>query len=147
MHQPRAAAGALDMAHRLLSEGVPGCDGDQGTTYYWGNVFQPADQSPYPRDRWFCIEVRAEASTVGSSDGSLTFWIDDAVVGVPEFEVVRTTRDPSGQLRIGAKFVRLRLDDFRVTARRVDDDAGRVLELVVFRVRGELQLPLGSARG
>lgn len=38
---------------------------------------------------------------------------DDAetVVGVPEFEIVRATRDPSGQLRIGARFMRLRLDE------------------------------------
>ncbi len=60
---------------------TPGCEGDQGTTYYYGNVFRPADQTPYPRDEWFCVEMRAEANTVGTSDGSLAFWIDDVPVG------------------------------------------------------------------
>jgi len=60
---------------------TPGCEGDQGSTYYYGNVFRPADQSAYPRDAWICIEMRAEANTVGASDGSLAFWIDDAPVG------------------------------------------------------------------
>jgi hypothetical protein len=60
---------------------VTGCEGDQGTTYYYGNSFQPPDQAPFPRDRWFCIEIHAKANTVGSSDGELSFWIDDALVG------------------------------------------------------------------
>jgi len=60
---------------------TPGCAGDQGTTYYYGNVFSPPDQMPFPRDRWFCIEVHARANTVGESDGALAFWIDDAPVG------------------------------------------------------------------
>ncbi|MDQ3033194.1 MAG: hypothetical protein M3Y87_12315 [Myxococcota bacterium] len=60
---------------------TPGCDGDQGTTYYYGNVFQPPDQAPFPRDRWFCIEMHARANTVGASDGSLAFWIDDVSIG------------------------------------------------------------------
>ena len=58
----------------------PGCDGDQGTTYYYGNSFQPPGQTPYPRDQWVCIEIRAKANTVGSSDGELAFWIDDQLV-------------------------------------------------------------------
>ena len=60
---------------------TPGCEGDQGTTYYYGNVFQPANQTAFQRDQWFCIEGRAVANTVGQYDGSLTFWIDDALVG------------------------------------------------------------------
>ncbi len=60
---------------------TPGCDGDQGSTYYYGNVFRPPDQTPYPRDQWFCIEMRSKANTVGSNDGELTFWIDDVLVG------------------------------------------------------------------
>ncbi len=59
---------------------VPGCAGDQGTTYYYGNVFKPANQTPFPRDRWFCIEMRAQANDVGSSNGSLAYWIDDTLV-------------------------------------------------------------------
>jgi len=60
---------------------TPGCAGDQGTTYYYGNVFRPPDQPGFPRDRWFCVEIHARANTVGSSDGALGFWIDDALVG------------------------------------------------------------------
>jgi len=60
---------------------TPGCAGDQGTTYYYGNVFRPPDQAPFPRDRWFCIEMRAKANTVGSMDGEMTFWVDDVLVG------------------------------------------------------------------
>ena len=56
---------------------TPGCTGDQGTTYYYGNVFRPADQAPIERDRWVCIEVMAKANTVGDSDGELALWVDD----------------------------------------------------------------------
>lgn len=60
---------------------TPGCEGDQGTTYYYGNVFQPREQRPFPRDRWFCLEIEAQANTVGSSDGSLRFYLDDELIG------------------------------------------------------------------
>lgn len=60
---------------------VPGCEGDQGSTYYYGNSFQPLNQSPYPRDQWFCIEIGAHANPVGESTGSLRFWINDQPVG------------------------------------------------------------------
>ncbi len=60
---------------------TPGCAGDQGSTYYYGNVFRPAAQTPFARDTWVCIEMRAEANTVGAHDGALAFWIDDAPVG------------------------------------------------------------------
>ncbi len=73
--------------HRMRSgrcndgSATPGCAGDQGTTYYYGNTFEPPGQSPFPRDRWFCIEMFAQANTVGASDGRLAFWIDDEPVG------------------------------------------------------------------
>ena len=60
---------------------VPGCDGDQGTTYYYGNVFRPPNQTAYPRDQWFCVEIRAKANTVGSMDGELSFYVDDQLIG------------------------------------------------------------------
>jgi hypothetical protein len=60
---------------------TPGCAGDQGSTYYYGNVFRPADQTPFVRDEWLCIEMGAGVSTVGESDGWLAFWIDDVLVG------------------------------------------------------------------
>lgn len=59
---------------------TPGCAGDQGTTYYYGNNFTFANQVPIVRDRWFCLEVRAKANTVGSSDGELSLWKDGALV-------------------------------------------------------------------
>ncbi len=60
---------------------TPGCAGDQGTTYYYGNVFRPPDQTPFPRDEWICIEIHAKANDVGTSNGELSFWIDDRLVG------------------------------------------------------------------
>lgn len=60
---------------------VPGCAGDQGSTYYYGNVFRPDPQEPFARDTWTCIEMMAKANTVGSSDGELALWVDDTLVG------------------------------------------------------------------
>jgi hypothetical protein len=60
---------------------TPGCAGDQGTTYYYGNNFSPAGQTPFPRDTWLCMEIHAKANTVGASDGELALWIDDVLVG------------------------------------------------------------------
>ncbi|WP_437693047.1 hypothetical protein [Sorangium sp. So ce176] len=60
---------------------TPGCAGDQGTTYHYGNGFQPPGQAPFPRDRWFCVEMHARANTVGQSDGALAFWIDGVPIG------------------------------------------------------------------
>lgn len=59
---------------------TPGCDGDQGVTYYYGNVFHPPEQTPFARDRWVCIEVMAKANRVGSSDGELALWVDDRLI-------------------------------------------------------------------
>ncbi|MBN2530390.1 MAG: hypothetical protein JXR76_28640 [Deltaproteobacteria bacterium] len=60
---------------------IPGCEGDQGTTYYYGNVFRPPSQQPYLRDTWFCIEIRAQANAPSQNTGELTFWINDQLVG------------------------------------------------------------------
>jgi hypothetical protein len=60
---------------------TPGCEGDQGSTYYYGNMFAPPEQTPYPRDAWFCIEMRAKANVPSEHTGELTFWIDDRKVG------------------------------------------------------------------
>jgi hypothetical protein len=60
---------------------VPGCAGDQGNTYYYGNNFTPADQDPFTRDAWFCLEFMAKANSVGSDDGELALWKDDQLVG------------------------------------------------------------------
>lgn len=60
---------------------IPGCEGDQGSTYYYGNMFAPPEQQPYPRDAWFCIEIRAKANAPSENTGELTFWIDNLKVG------------------------------------------------------------------
>jgi len=60
---------------------VPGCAGDQGTTYFYGNNFTPAGQSAFPRDAWFCLEIMAKANAVGQKDGELALWKNDALVG------------------------------------------------------------------
>jgi hypothetical protein len=59
---------------------IPGCAGDQGTTYYYGNVFEPPQQTPFSRDKWFCIEFMAKANTPGTYDGQLAFWIDGTLI-------------------------------------------------------------------
>jgi hypothetical protein len=60
---------------------VPGCAGDQGTTYFYGNNFTPAGQGAFPRDAWFCLEIMAKANSVGQKDGELALWMNDALVG------------------------------------------------------------------
>jgi hypothetical protein len=60
---------------------VPGCAGDQGTTYFYGNNFTPAGQSAFPRDAWFCLEIMVRANGVGQKDGELALWMNDALVG------------------------------------------------------------------
>lgn len=60
---------------------VPGCAGDQGMTYHYGNVFRPPGQMGFPRDAWFCVELRSQTNSVGNSDGQLTLWVNDQLVG------------------------------------------------------------------
>ncbi len=60
---------------------TPGCAGDQGTTYYYGNNFRPPNQQPFARDTWFCIEIMAKANAVGISDGALAFAINGTTIG------------------------------------------------------------------
>jgi hypothetical protein len=60
---------------------TPGCAGDQGSTYYYGNNFTPAGQTAFARDSWFCLEIMARANSVGESDGALALYKDDALVG------------------------------------------------------------------
>ncbi len=60
---------------------TPGCAGDQGTTYFYGNNFVPANQTPFPRDQWFCVEIMTHANTLGQKDGALAFYVNDELVG------------------------------------------------------------------
>jgi hypothetical protein len=80
---------------------VPGCAGDQGTTYYYGNVFEPPQQTPFPRNTWFCIEFMAKANTPGTHDGQLAFWINGELIeyyqtGKPEGTWLRATFHTGG---------------------------------------------------
>ncbi|MGE3669353.1 MAG: hypothetical protein AB7K71_06815 [Polyangiaceae bacterium] len=61
----------------------PGCAGYNGpsATPYYGNNFNPADQSEFPRDQWFCVEIYTKANTPGSYDGELALYVDNALVG------------------------------------------------------------------
>lgn len=58
-----------------------GCEGDQGSTYYYGNRFKPAAQTPIKRDEWVCIEIHAKLNDPGKSNGELSLWMNDALVG------------------------------------------------------------------
>ena len=60
---------------------TPGCEGDQGSDYHYGNTFRPTGQSGFPRDTWFCVEMAAQVNAVGQSDGNLSLWVNDAPVG------------------------------------------------------------------
>jgi hypothetical protein len=60
---------------------TPGCEGDQGSTYHYGNTFAPEEQEAFARDTWLCIELMAKANTVGTSDGSLAFAVNDVLLG------------------------------------------------------------------
>ena len=81
---------------------TPGCDGDQGTTYYYGNVFRPpADENRFERDTWTCLEIGGDVNAVGGSDGALRAWIDDVPVGefaegTPVGTWLRATFHPGG---------------------------------------------------
>jgi hypothetical protein len=65
----------------LDGSATPGCAGDQGTTYYYGNVFKPAEQTIIDRYQWNCYEYRVQANTPNQYDGEQSLWINDALVG------------------------------------------------------------------
>jgi hypothetical protein len=60
---------------------TPGCAGDQGVTYYYGNVFKPPSQTPVDRFEWHCYELKLRANTPNQYDGEQALWIDDVLVG------------------------------------------------------------------
>ena len=55
----------------------PGCEGDQGETYYYGNKLRSETGERLERDRWHCIEIHAKANRPGESDGELALYVDD----------------------------------------------------------------------
>lgn len=56
----------------------PSCAGYNGPSDnpYYGNNFHYADQSGFPRDAWFCLELHGKANTVGSYDGEVGFYLE-----------------------------------------------------------------------
>jgi PPE-repeat protein len=60
---------------------TPGCAGDQGADYHYGNTFRPLNQVGFSRDAWFCVEMEGQVNQVGESDGRLALWVNDALVG------------------------------------------------------------------
>jgi hypothetical protein len=60
---------------------TPGCEGDQGASYHYGNTFRPLDQMGFARDAWVCVEMEAQVNQVGESDGRLALWVNDALLG------------------------------------------------------------------
>lgn len=60
---------------------TPGCAGDQGVTYYYGNRFKPANQTVIDRYQWNCYEYKVKANTPNEYDGEQALWINDQLVG------------------------------------------------------------------
>jgi len=60
---------------------TPGCAGDQGTTYFYGNKFKPLEQPPYDMNKWYCIEISAKTNQIDEYDGELKYWVNDNLVG------------------------------------------------------------------
>jgi len=52
-----------------------------GDGKFWGNSFAPATPHVPERGRWYCMEMRVQANTVGKDDGRQAFWIDGRLVG------------------------------------------------------------------
>ncbi len=48
---------------------------------FYGNSFNPTDQTPFNRDEWICVEAMMKANTVGKSDGEKAFWINGEKIG------------------------------------------------------------------
>lgn len=53
------------------------CDG--GLECCWGNLFEPEQPVVLPTEEWTCIEMMMELDTPGMSDGSMAFWVNDAL--------------------------------------------------------------------
>ncbi len=56
----------------------PGCAGYNGPSNspHYGNNFHAANQTSFPRDQWFCLELHGKANTPGADDGELSFWLN-----------------------------------------------------------------------
>lgn len=68
----------------------PSCDNPDHRCY-WGDTFEVSDEAlaadparyTFPKNEWFCLEVRLRANTPGDADGEMEYWIND----VPAYRV------------------------------------------------------------
>ena len=60
---------------------TPGCAGDQGRTYYYGNTFRPANQQSLDLTQWNCYEFMVKENTIGQWDGSQAMWVNGNFLG------------------------------------------------------------------
>lgn len=61
------------------SSDCAGYNGPSSSPHY-GNNFNYVDQTAFPRDEWFCVEIHGKANTPGSYDGALSFYINNKLV-------------------------------------------------------------------
>ena len=59
---------------------IPGCEGDQGVTYFYGNSFIPPNQTSYKHDEWICIEIMGKTNDLNTYNGELAFWINGKLI-------------------------------------------------------------------
>lgn len=63
------------------------CDGcamkdmpcENGLECCWGNHFAPEPAVVLARDQWVCLELHMHINTPGQADGTMSFWVDDAL--------------------------------------------------------------------
>jgi MYXO-CTERM domain-containing protein len=63
------------------------CDGcaslgmacENGPECCWGNHFSPEPAVVVPTEEWTCIEMMMQLNTPGEADGSMAFWVNDAL--------------------------------------------------------------------
>jgi len=71
------------------SKGLPTCT--EQPQCCWGNNYAPEPPVAFPTGRWFCLEMTMRANTVGESDGSMAYWIDDELAHQVDGMLFRTS--------------------------------------------------------
>ena len=64
-----------------ICDGCAGIDMpcNNGPECCWGNHFSPEVPVVLPTETWTCLEMSMQLNTPGVADGSMTFWVDDAL--------------------------------------------------------------------
>jgi MYXO-CTERM domain-containing protein len=52
---------------------------ENGLECCWGNHFEPEQPVVVPTEEWTCIEMMMELNTPGMADGTMAFWVNDAL--------------------------------------------------------------------